>query len=321
MLATDDQVVIPNILKAYGVQYDTVVLPGTLPDLEVTANSVGAYSAVVTSAQLSGAFSPFTDAQASTLTSYLAKYNVRLVKINDIPDASTGVSGGAGTATVRKISFTDAGVTIANNGGLRPSLLLETTGLFYHPGVLTNAAQATPIMVFDDQTVAAAIIKQTSYTQLSMYIPFGYWSFNSVMLNHVWFTWATRGLYQGYRRISFTTQIDDLFLTTDTDSMPNGFRINEKDMVLIEQWQADMNKRMNPGSKYVIDFVFNGDGVLDYTSREYYRINGLNSSNIFSVRRPIGDLYTSADADFIKPLGTGAEVVCIFQVFFLFKDD
>jgi hypothetical protein len=305
-IATDDLRAVPITLDAFGVPYDQIVLPAAL-NLEMVPNSVGAYGLIVVMAQ----WSSFADGQKLAITTYCTKYQVRLVKLNDIaPDASTGVTtSSTGINGLGRLYFNTAGAALATAAGIQPSAVFGCTGMFYFPGsLIAGQKAATPIMMYTSTTVAAAVINMPSYLQLSFYLPFGYWSINSVLLNHVWFNWGTRGLYQGYRRISFSTQVDDVFLKTETTSFPNGYRATTADMNEAYKWQTNINTRMSKGSRYKLDIVFNGNGVLATA-------NTINSS--IQYVNLADSSYEDVDKDFKKPLGTGVSNVCVFEFQFL----
>jgi hypothetical protein len=239
------------------------------------------------------------------LTSYFIKYNIRVIFLNDFPDASTGVDtfNGQGSGDDRGVFFAPDGLALASAAGIQPSVSLSTKGLFHVPSKITNPAMAKAVLMFEpnaqfpQDTVAAAIISYPTYKQLSFYVPFGFFSLTSMVLGHVWFQWGTRGLYPGFRRIMFSTHVDDVFLGTETEFNKPALRITAQDMAEVEKWQVDINKRMNPGSDYRLDLCFNGNGVLLES-----RIPQL----------PIVDLddaaYIDVDKEFKKPPGTGIDV-------------
>ncbi|KAJ3411846.1 hypothetical protein HDV05_001635 [Chytridiales sp. JEL 0842] len=318
IISTDieDYKVVTQTLSGYSAPYDLYVPgSGTLPNLEIVPNSHGAYSAVVMTVGLRKLIA--TD--QIRLTSYLTKYNVRVVRINDVPDSVTGVAlAYPGVDNGERIYFAaPEGVKIANQSGLHVTVALSSKGLFHYPGKIIDTNLATPVFMFEggpadnllvpaSPSIAGAILKRTGYTQLSLYFPLGWWSTTSAILSHTWFTWATRGFFTGYRRISFSTQIDDVFLSTETDSAPKGFRITASDMVNAVKWQQDLNKRMNPGSKFVTEMAFNGNGVYE----AIWKSQGGESGKATPVTPLfLPDKYLEGvDINFVKPLGTGMTV-------------
>jgi hypothetical protein len=156
-----------------------------------------------------------------------------------------------------------------------------------------------PNAEFPVETVAAAIISFPGYQQLSFYVPFGFWSLTSVMLGHVWFNWGTKGFYPGYRRVMFSTHVDDVFLSTAVQEGQPDFRISELDMTAAEKWQTDLNTRMNPGSEYKMDLCFNGNGVFSTVQKSFPSIGPVDLDDL---------AYVDVDKEFKKPPGTGIDV-------------
>jgi hypothetical protein len=151
-----------------------------------------------------------TPDQIATLQSYLVKYNVKLVRINDSPDASTGVSpvgNGWGTGVDQQIFFdsTPIATTLATNVNLSPLSTFSSAWLYHYPGDLTNPAIATPILKFKpslpdfvNDTIAAAVLNIStstsgSFLQFSFYLPFNAENPTSVQLSKVWLNWVSNG--------------------------------------------------------------------------------------------------------------------------------
>ncbi|KAJ3406364.1 hypothetical protein HDV05_006059, partial [Chytridiales sp. JEL 0842] len=298
----DDSGAATNILRAYGMPHDLYIVGSGDFALEVSANaSIGAYSVIV----LTTSQNSLTAPQQRRLTSYLISYSVNIVKLNDFPDAGTGVVpyNGQGTGDNQPVYLTPEGAQIAQAAGVQPSILLPTTNLWRIPARISDPTLATPILMFQpaagfpEPTVAAALISFPFYQQLSFYVPAGSWSLTSVMLGHIWFTWGTRGFYPGYRRIAFSTQVSDIFLPSYTQS-GSQFRLSGADMVDVQRWQTDLNSRMNSGSRFRLELGFNGNGVYAETNKRFPRVR--------PVYLPSG-AYQGVDQNFKKPLGTGVD--------------
>jgi len=113
------------------------------------------------------------------------------------------------------------------------------------------------------------------------------------MLNHLWITWASRNLIPGHRRIFFTPQIENVFLSTRIvdetmeekgitvdnfeDALSRKYRATPEDFKKIIETVKNLNKNgdMNVGSKLQIELAFNGDGIHQYlntidTSKDLY---------------------------------------------------
>ncbi|KAJ3403122.1 hypothetical protein HDV05_008046 [Chytridiales sp. JEL 0842] len=299
----DDSLAAVNVLRGYGMPHDVFNVGSGDFNLEVTPNSVGAYSFVV----LMASMNDLTASQQTRLRTYLNTYNIRLVKLNDFPDPATGVSpyDGSGTSVNQPAYLSPDGAQLAVAAGIQPSILLNTLNLWRIPGRITNSALAKPILMlrpagsYPVDTVGAAIITYPFYQQLSFYVPSGSWSLTSMVLGHIWFTWGTRGFYPGYRRIMFSTQVDDFFLSTPTQVGQPLFRINAADMNGVQRWQTNLNTRMNAGSSFKLDIIFNGNGVYMETAKALASIQAVQLDPI---------AYVSVNKEFKKPLGTGIDV-------------
>ncbi|KAJ3399032.1 hypothetical protein HDV05_002101, partial [Chytridiales sp. JEL 0842] len=300
---SDDSLAAVNVLRGYGMPYDLYNVGSGDFDLEVTPDAVGAYSFVV----LMAAMNSLTPSQHRRLRVYLSSYNVRLVKLNDYPDPGTGVSpyNYLGTAEEQPVYLTAEGADLALAAGVQPSVVLSTFNLWHMPGVISDPEIAKPVLMFQAgagfpvDTVAAALITYPYYQQLSFYVPSGSWSLTSMVLGHIWFVWGTRGFYPGFRRIMFSAQVDDFFLGTPTQVGQPLFRISAADMMGVQRWQTDLNTRMNAGSNFKLDLIFNGNGVYMETSKAIQNISAV-------ILDPIA--YFSVNKEFKKPLGTGIDV-------------
>ncbi|KAJ3329733.1 hypothetical protein HDU76_007252 [Blyttiomyces sp. JEL0837] len=316
------------ILQAYGIPFDVVEVPmaGLAGNLTLQSNAnTGIYNLIVMTSALTYGYningqtvynSALTAAQYAFIYAYQTTFNARLVVLGDFPSPNSGVVALSGTSDNHNVIFSD--FNFAVNAGLQPSMAIGTTGLYHYPCNITNPTIAKPVLLFDtlapnwpSQTVAAAVITQGTRQQLSFYLPFAWWSTSSMVLSHIWVQWGTRGLYQGYRRISWSAHVDDLFLTStvagdggmvgQSQSLAQlhagtgvDFRINKNDMNGIQAWQADYNKRMNPGSDFRLDLCFNGNGILE-------------ASNLKNpaLPAPLDHADTDVPINFIKPLGSG----------------
>ncbi|KAJ3402432.1 hypothetical protein HDV05_008523, partial [Chytridiales sp. JEL 0842] len=296
---------VTDILQGYGTPYDVFIVGSGDLKLEVTADAVGAYSFIVLTGPLKGMPSHLQN----EIKEYLIKYNARLVVLNDKPDPASGVdtANGAGTADDQRIYFAPNGTNLAVAAGIQTSVALSTAGLFHVPCKITNSAVAKAIMLFEpnevytEPTVAAALITFPGYQQLSFYLPFGAWSQTSMMLGHAWFAWASRRFYVGFRRIMFSSHVDDIFLVTKTTAGQPDYRLSDVDLALVHRWQDSVNRRMPPGSSFKLELALNGNGVYYETWKKTDR----------SAHRPLMfdmSVYENVDKNIKKPRGGGVNV-------------
>ncbi|KAJ3194038.1 hypothetical protein HK101_003639 [Irineochytrium annulatum] len=301
-------------LQSYGIPYDVVTVSAAaqldtpLP-LEY-APGQGKYSFIILSnGQMSAQFpngsflSTLYPWQKAQIESYQATYQARLVALNDQPDGTyvSRYGGFWGTGDANMIAISAA--SYATAAGIQPSVTLPTSGLWHVPGTIFGTTVASEFLRFlpvapnyPVNTTAGAILNFGTRQQMSFYMAFGSWSTSSLVLSHIYVQWATRGLYPGFRRIYFTPQIDDFFLTTDGNN-ENGtftsFRSSPADMDGLIAWQTDITSRLPKGSSLKFDMCINGNGILD-------KISGTTDYLV-----DFDPDQTDTSLDWIKPPGTG----------------
>ncbi|OUM62722.1 hypothetical protein PIROE2DRAFT_31611, partial [Piromyces sp. E2] len=178
---------------------------------------------------------------------------------------------------------------------------LNVNGI-YHTRVKIVDDNIKPFLYYSDNgkkgAVAATISKYPNGREkMSFFFGLGSWSQSSVIINHLWLTWGTRSLFNGFRRVYFTPHIDDVFLGTElvdpkTNSMEGEevFRTTAFDFQKIAQFQKDVLTIMPEGSFYRVELAFNGNGIL---------INGDYDHSIQV------DAERYVDLEFVMKPGTG----------------
>eukprot|EP00122_Pirum_gemmata_P001217 Pgem_evm2s1086 len=101
---------------------------------------------------------------------------------------------------------------------------------------------------------------------------------HGLVLSNIWFTWVTKGIFLGQRRVLLNTHIDDFFLSTDLYNEfytpGNTYRNSATDIEMLVHYQNNRRATMPEGSTYTIEFAFNGfgyeygAGVIDDGSKE-----------------------------------------------------
>ncbi|CAG8981997.1 hypothetical protein HYALB_00004864 [Hymenoscyphus albidus] len=126
------------------------------------------------------------------------------------------------------------------------------------------------------------------------------WSATSNFLNHAWITWVTRGLYTGYRRINFNTQVDDMFLVTELYS-PAGteYIIGPTDLAQHIPWMVTINNSLPKGSSYFIEIGHNGNGNIEDAA------NTTRGERMCGIGPIEYDEQIDTPLEFAKPMGTG----------------
>jgi hypothetical protein len=156
--------------------------------------------------------SALTSSQLSGIDTYCSSNGVKIVKLNDAPDASTGVSmvasaagpawGGSGDN--QDVTLSPLGVSLAASAGLyvTTSIKYSSAGLYHYNGALTAGSQATPVAYFGSfgtnfptQTIAAANYTVGNVNILSFYMAFGPTFVTSQDFGKIWLTWVSNGNY------------------------------------------------------------------------------------------------------------------------------
>jgi hypothetical protein len=182
----------------------------------------------------------------------------------------------------------------------------STLGLYHYPASITNATLATAIALFGASgsfsagTVAAVINNFGNRQQMVFFIEWASdWSATSNYLQHAFIHWLTRGLYVGYRRVLFNTQVDDMHLSTQIYQKTTSYRLTPTDLNTIVSWRNALVTRLSPGSNYTIEVAHNGNGDIDAATNTYENGQCNPDTAIYYNDIPTTDL------EFVKPLGTG----------------
>ncbi|KXS13980.1 hypothetical protein M427DRAFT_136073 [Gonapodya prolifera JEL478] len=306
---------------SYELQYDLLVVPttglaGDLPLLD--ANGRPKYSLVVlTSGQLQASVngvwqSLLTTSQWAYLEAYEAKYGVRRVTLNDTPLPADGtiVANTAvfGTSAVQPISFNASYASLAR---VNPGASISNPGLYHYPATAytpmpADIASVVPVAYFASagtdyptQTWAAVHVTYVNGREvMRFYTSFGFWSPCSLLLDHVWLAWGTRGLISGWRKTLYLAQVDDLFLTTEITptqtTVTYNYRVSVADIQGIVAWQTSLNSRLPAGSAFKLELPFNGNGILERNGPD---------ANWIDI-----DTESHVPVEFIKPAGAAADV-------------
>ncbi|EPS26703.1 hypothetical protein POX_g08994 [Penicillium oxalicum] len=306
-------------LNGYGIPFTTLIVPqagAPLPALN--SSNAGNFGGIVIASEVSydygatGWQSALTTDQWNQLYAYQLAYGVRMVQYDVFPGplyGATAVGGGCCNPGVEQdISFTDT--SEFPTSGLRTGAGVSTEGLWHYPATISNTTSTKQIAAFaansvvSTDTTAAVINNFDGREQMAFFISFATdWSPTSNYLQHAWITWITRGVYAGYRRVNFNTQIDDMFLETEI-YYPAGknFRIRAEDLSNIRDWSKTVNAKMNPGSIYFPETGHNGNGNIENSSSTDAGYTACNGGGI--------EYDSPADTalEFQKPLGTGTNL-------------
>ncbi|OCL10265.1 hypothetical protein AOQ84DRAFT_430940 [Glonium stellatum] len=259
-------------LQGYGIPYQVLTVPSTgttLPQLNSSA-TLGNYGGIVIMSEVSYDYdgnysSALTAAQMQQLYDYQIHFGVRMVRLDVYPEATFGVSvvDPNGNGNDEPVSITNA--TGFPTAGIKTNAPVSIAGIFHYPATITNHSIAWEIAAFNGSGTAAVVNNIGGRLQQVWFLPFATdWSPASNFLQHAWIHFLTRGIYLGFRRMYFNTQIDDMFLETDM-YQPNDttFRIRADDLTAHVTWMANINSRMPAGSTYFMEVGHNGNGNIE----------------------------------------------------------
>lgn len=186
---------------------------------------------------------------------------------------------------------------------------MSTQGLTKYPAKITNTSATTEIAQFGSgtsKTTAAVINKSpTGREQQVWFTNFDPNLTSSILLSHAWIHWLTRGLYLGFRRVYFNTQIDDNFLFTELYQTGKSFRIQAADYQQHVTWMKEVNSKLPPGSSYVIELGHNGNGDIEEAVEHDYD----NDPALCDPQEGV-EYADQIDGppDYMKPIGTGTDL-------------
>lgn len=307
-------------LNGYRIPYQVLIVPSTGATLPVLNSSltVGNFGGIVVLSEVSydygaaGFGSALTSAQWAALFAYQIAFGVRMVRMDVYPsiDSGTEVIGGCCTTAGQEQTIMISNSTGFPTAGLRVGATLSTIGLYHYPATIINSAIATEFAQFgtttgfDSPSTAGVINNIGGREQMVFFTSFATdWSETSTFLQHAWIHWMTRGLYTGFRRVYFGTQVDDMFLISSIyypGGGNNTFRIRPADMDGIKTWMATLNTKMNPGSIYRMEVGHNGNGNIDESSARNYDLCKYDPIEY--------DTQDDTPLEFVKPLGTGTSI-------------
>ncbi|KUJ08212.1 uncharacterized protein LY89DRAFT_599894 [Mollisia scopiformis] len=302
-------------LNDYGIPFEVLIVPAggvALPPLS-SATGVGNYGGFVILSEVSYAdsagnyASALTSAQWNTLYTYQRTFGARMVRLDVVPSAATGttVVGSCCDGTLEQwmaisdqSQFPTAGIVVGAG--------LSTKGLYHYPASISNSTLAKAFALFGTTTgftsnTVAGVINNFGNGRQQMVFFLGFatdWSTTSIILQHAWIHWATRGLYAGYRRVMLNTQIDDMFLTSPIYS-GGTFRVEPADLAPHITWMAAVRAKLPTGSNWTMEVGHNGNGNIGVCRPT------CGSGPIDYAAQPDP---TAAQLEYVKPPGTGTSL-------------
>lgn len=182
---------------------------------------------------------------------------------------------------------------------------VSIANIFHNPATITNSSIAWEVAKFTGSGTAAVVNQIGARQQMAWFLPFALdWAPSSNYLQHAWINWVTRGLYVGFRRTYFSTQVDDMFLETPL-YRPQGqsYRCKPDDLDMHVTWQQTLNSQMPKGSEFFIEIGHNGNGDIEAATDTTEGFNTCNPSSGIEYPDQI-----DGPPDYTKPPGTGKDL-------------
>jgi hypothetical protein len=186
---------------------------------------------------------------------------------------------------------------------------MSTSGLSKYPAKITNSSIATEIAQFSSGSskTTAAIINTfaTGRQQQVWFSTFDPNLTSSTLLSHAWVHWITRGLYLGFRRVYFNTQVDDVFVVTELYKTGKGYRVLAADLQEHVTWMKEVNSKLPSGSSYMIELGHNGNGNIEEAVEHDYD----NDPALCNPQEGVEYAdQTDGPPEYMKPIGSGKDL-------------
>jgi len=275
-------------LDSYGIPYDIIKVTSSNNNLEnlnlYNDSNEPKYNLVIVNGsnlpikENDMLVSALSDEQWTELNEYEVKHHIRRVIIAD--DASTNPlvkenyrskSHSLKLEEPVHVANSDTAKEIFNDAGVKFTAPFDVSLVTSSEVEIISTNTTQPLLVYEGTNgVAATISKfENGREEMNFFFNFVSWSQTCIILNHVWLNWGTRSLYNGFRRVYFTPQVDDVFLSTSLVDLVKGnevggeeLRVQLTDFQKTAQFQKDILSIMPEGSLYKIELAFNGNGIL-----------------------------------------------------------
>ncbi|KAF2873687.1 putative extracellular serine-rich protein [Massariosphaeria phaeospora] len=303
------------VLQGYGIPYQAVdlSLPGAgFPQLNSTPDS-GNYGGII--AVSARAYKDgddwgkvLTEKQWQELYRYQEAFGVRLVRLNAWPNAEFGVQSNGGAVTAEQtVAITDAKeFTTAN---INTNAQTSTLNVSKYPAKITNSSLAAEVAQFSSGTSksTAAVINKfpSGREQQVWFTAFDPNLTSYTLLSHAWIHWLTRGLYLGFRRVYFNTQVDDVFVMTELYQTGTSYRIKPADFEEHIPWMKEVNSKLPTGSSFVVELGHNGNGNIEAAVENDYDNDPARCDPQEGIDYPS---QTDGPPEYTKPIGSGKDL-------------
>jgi len=274
LTAGDGNSVVPTMLEAYGMNYETIPFPPK--NLLLENNNIALYNAII----IEGATQQLLAGIKSQIENYQKKFKVRVAYLNCEPDSTLGIkdtntiAGQTGTLQMRTVSLTKEGLELAKKYQMKgENIKFEIANCIYneainacdqypHYEVTFSSPDIIPLLKYDGvEFYGGCIIKKE--VESIYFFTSNIDSAIAYFIGHLYISWTNYGLIDGFRRLYLGIQIDDFFINNQFNyTEGTEYRSSVDDMKNIAQWQKDILTRMPNGSSLKIELALNGIHVL-----------------------------------------------------------
>jgi hypothetical protein len=186
---------------------------------------------------------------------------------------------------------------------------MSTSNISKYPAKITNSSLATEIAQFFSTSESSAAVINKFPSGREQQVWFMHLTPDadtpSALLSHAWVQWITRGVYLGFRRVYFNTQVDDVFLETELYQTNKPYRLKPDDLKEHVAWMKDINTRLPAGSNYMIELGHNGNGNIEAALDKDYD----NDDPLCNPQEGIEYAdQIDGPAEYHKPIGTGKDL-------------
>ncbi len=252
--------------------------------------------------------SALSESEWKLLYNYESRYKVRQVSLFSSPSEELGVEEIKGVNHDEDDSLYVDDVMKDYTGGFVDEAKLFMKDNWHTPVNLINRYERNiiPIAYFNNKpgSIAGTVNKfEDGREQMHFYFAQTKSTSVSKTIAPIWIKWLTKNVYVGKRRVYFTAQIDDYFLSTacwdvkhkrDPNPGENVFRTSEYDIENFLKFQNGELRTLTKDPNYKVELAFNGYGVIDNGGlvNDKLYINAIKNANQFNW---VSHTYTHAD--------------------------
>ncbi|HUH02790.1 MAG TPA: hypothetical protein VML75_12415, partial [Kofleriaceae bacterium] len=154
---------------------------------------------------------------------------------------------------------------------LNDSAQIPVQDVWGYRGQITAPETTTPLVVTPDgHALVVRHVRADGTEVLAVTVDSSILALHAQLLEYGIIAWLQRGLFLGERRVYLTPQMDDVYLYTDLwkigattpDASDEVYRMTTADVSDLVAWQRAVQARLPPGSSFITQLPFNGNGSM-----------------------------------------------------------